>query len=103
MANEIEEVVASLRQLGGADDVNQAYATVDRLNRESRTGDLLALAAEIERACDVTGVATLPYEAVADHVEEVLALTPGPDHIDALFALLAKERVRSVQRPRPLE
>jgi len=76
---------------------------VDRWNRESRTADLLALADEIERACDVAGAAKLPYEAVADHVEEVLALTAGPDHIDALFDLLAKERVRSVQRPRPLE
>jgi hypothetical protein len=103
MANEIEALVASLRQLTGAEDVNAAYATVDRWNRESRTGDLLELAAEIERACDVSGAAKLPYEAVADHVEEVLALTAGPDHIDALFALLAKERVRSVQRPRPLE
>ena len=103
MANEIEAIVTSLRQLTGAEDVNDAYATVDRWNRESRTCDLLELAAEIERACDVAGAAKLPYEAVADHVEEVLALTPGPDHIDALFALLAKERVRSVQRPRPLE
>jgi hypothetical protein len=98
MPNEIEGIVASLR---GAEDVNQAYATVDRLNRESRTGDLLELAASIEKACDVQGAAKLPYEAVADHVEEVLALTPGADHIDALFALLATDRVRSVQRPRP--
>src|SRR4029079_9679966 len=47
--------------------------------------------------------AKLPYEAVADHVEEVLALTAGPDHVDALFSLLAMPRVRSVQRPRPVE
>lgn len=103
MANEIEALVASVRQLTGAEDLTQAYATVDRWNRESRTGDLLGLAAELERACDVSGAAKLPYEAVADHVEEVLALTAGPDHIDALLTLLSKERVRSVQRPRPLE
>src|SRR3954462_7998393 len=100
MANEIEAIVQSLRALERAEDVNQAYALVDRWNRESRTRDLLDLAAAIERSCDVAGAARLPYEAVADHVEEVLALTAGPDHIDALFALLAKQRLRSVQRPR---
>jgi hypothetical protein len=103
MANEIEGIVASLGQLERADDVNQAYASVDRWNREGRTADLVALAAGIERACDVTGAAKLPYEAVADHVEEVLALTAGADHIDALFSLLAMPRVRSVQRARPEE
>ncbi|MDB4938246.1 MAG: hypothetical protein JWP87_5218 [Labilithrix sp.] len=100
MPNEIEGIVAGLR---GAEDVNQAYAVVDRWNRESRTADLLELAAAIEKACDVTGAAKFPYEAVADHVEEVLALTAGPDHIDALFTLLARDRVRSMQRPRPPE
>jgi hypothetical protein len=100
MPNEIEGIVTGLR---GAEDVNQAYAAVDRWNRESRTADLLELAAAIEKACDVTGAAKFPYEAVADHVEEVLALTAGPDHIDALFTLLARERVRSVQRPRSTE
>src|SRR5687767_9727697 len=100
MPNEIEGIVQSLR---GAEDVNQAYATVDRWNRESRTGDLLELAAAIEKACDVTGAAKFPYEAVADHVEEVLALTEGNDHIDALVALLDRHRVRSVQRPRAQE
>lgn len=103
MPNEIEGIVASLRDLQADGDLNQAYATVDRLNRESRTSDLLALAAAVEKACDVQGAARLPYEAVADHVEEVLALTPGADRVDALLTLLAKERVRSVQRPRPLE
>lgn len=103
MANEIERVVESLRSVERADDVNHAYAIVDRYNRESRTAELIELAAMIERACDVKGPAKLPYEAVADHVEEVLALTAGPDHIDALFSLLAMPRVRSVQRPRPAE
>jgi len=103
MPNEIEEVVASLRSLERPEDVNQAYATVDRLNREKRTGDLLELAAAIEKGCDVTGEAKIPYEAVADHVEEVLALTPGTDHIEGLLTLLAQDRVRSVQRPRPRE
>ena len=103
MSTEIEGIVASLRSLERADDVNQAYATVDRWNRESRTADLLELAGAIERACDVAGAAKLPYEAVADHVEEVLALTPGADHVDALFSLLTMPRVRSVQRPRPHE
>lgn len=100
MPNEIEGIVASLR---GSEDVTHAYAAVDRLNREGRTADLLELAAAIEKACDVQGAAKLPYEAVADHVEEVLALTPGEGHVDALFSLLAKDRVRSVQRPRALE
>jgi hypothetical protein len=103
MPNEIAGIVESLRNLERAEDVNQAYATVDRWNRESRTADLLALADALEKACDANGAAKFPYEAVADHVEEVLALTPGPDHIDALFALLAKDRVRSVQRARPFE
>ncbi len=57
MANEIEAIVASLRSLERADDVNQAYATVDRWNRGSRTADLLEPAAMIERACDVAGAA----------------------------------------------
>jgi len=100
MPNEIEGIVATLP---GADDVNQAFATVDRWNREARTKDLLELAAAIEAACDVDGAARFPYEAVADHIEEELALTAGPDHIDALFALLARPRVRSVQRARSLE
>src|SRR3954453_448229 len=103
MGNEIEGIVASLRGLGQPEEFNQAYAPVDRWNRESRTADLLELASMIERACDVAGAAKLPYEAVADHVEEVLALTAGPDHVDALFSLLAMPRVRSVQRPRPVE
>jgi hypothetical protein len=100
MANETQAIVASLR---GATDVNEAYATVDRWNVEGRTRDLLALAAAIEDGCDVEGSARFPYEAVADHVEEVLALTPGGDHLDGLFTLLGKERTRSVQRPRPRE
>ena len=100
MANEIDPIVASLR---GAEDVNQAFATVDRWNREGRTDDLLELAAAIETACDVDGAARFPYEAVADHVEEELALTAGADHVDALFALLSRPRTRSVQRARPLE
>jgi hypothetical protein len=100
MPNEIEGIVSSLR---GAEDVTQAYAAVDRLNREKRTGDLLELAAAIEKACDVTGAAKFPYEAVADHVEEVLALTEGTEQIDALFALLGRDRVRSAQRPRSTE
>ncbi len=103
MPNEIEGVVASLKSPERPEDVNQAYATVDRWNREKRTGDLLELASAIEKACDVAGEAKIPYEAVADHVEEVLALTPGSDHIDGLLTLLAQERVRSVQRPRPRE
>lgn len=103
MPNEIEGIVASLAQLERADDVNQAYATIDRWNRDSRTADLLELAAAIEDACSVQGAAKMPYEAVGDHVEEVLALTAGADHVDALFTLLARERVRSVERPRPLE
>lgn len=103
MPNEIDAIVEGLRNLKRPEDVNQAYATVDRWNRESRTADLLALSAAIEKACDANGAAKVPYEAVADHVEEVLALTPGPDHVDALFALLAKDRVRSVQRARPFE
>ena len=100
MANEIDGIVASLR---AAEDVNQAFGTVDRWNRESRTGDLLELAAAIEEACDVEGAARFPYEAVADHIEEELALTAGADHVDALFALLARPRLRSVQRARTLE
>ena len=103
MANEIEAIVASLRTLEGTEDMNQAYAVVDRWNRESRTGDLLELAAAIEAGCAAEGAARAPYEAVADHVEEVLALTAGEGHIDALFTLLAKERVKSVQRPRSVE
>lgn len=103
MPNEIEGIVASLRSLERPEDVNQAYATVDRWNREKRTGDLLELAAAIEKGCDVSGDARIPYEAVADHIEEVLALTPGSDHIEGLLTLLAQDRVRSVQRPRPHE
>jgi Family of unknown function (DUF6183) len=107
MANEIEAIVQSLKSLESvetrAPDVNQAYATVDRWNRESRTRDLLDLAFAIEAGCDVEGAARVPYEAVADHVEEVLALTTGSDHIDALFTLLSRERIKSVQRPRSVE
>jgi len=103
MPNEIEAIVASLRDKQAAEDVNQAFATVDRWNREARTADLLELATAIETACDVEGAARFPYEAVADHIEEELALTAGPDHLDALFALLSRPRVRSVQRARPLE
>ena len=102
MANEIDAVVESLKSLP-AGDVNHAYAIVDRWNRESRTADLLGLAAALESRCDVDGAARIPFEAVADHVEEVLALTAGSDHIDALFSLLGRVRVKSVQRARPLE
>lgn len=97
MATEIDGIVSSL---WGAKDVTQAYATVDRWNREGRTRDLLDLSAAIEKGSTGQGAERFPYEAVADHVEEVLALTPGADHVDALFELLARERVRSVQRPR---
>ncbi|HSO38696.1 MAG TPA: DUF6183 family protein [Labilithrix sp.] len=103
MVNEIDAIVQSLKTLQGEGDVNHAYAAVDRWNRESRTADLLALSAAIEAGCEVEGAARIPYEAVADHVEEVLALTAGSDHIDALFTLLGRVRVKSVQRPRPLE
>ena len=102
MPNEIDGIVASLRGQEPA-DVNPAFATVDLWNRESRTGDLLALAAAIEAACDVEGAARFPYEAVADHIEEELVLTAGGDHVDALFTLLARPRVRSVQRERTTE
>ncbi len=102
MANEIDAVVQSLKSAPDG-DLNHAYATVDRWNRESRTADLLSLAAALEAGCDVEGAARVPFEAVADHVEEVLALTAGSDHIDALFTLLGRVRVKSVQRARPLE
>jgi len=98
MATEIDGLVSSLH---GATDVTHAYATVDRWNREGRTRDLLDLAAAVEKACDVQGAARFPYEAVGDHVEEVLALTTGEGHLEALFELLRRDRVRSVQRPRP--
>lgn len=100
MATEIDGIVSSLR---GATDVTQAYATVDRWNREGKTRDLLELSAALEKASDGQGAERFPYEAVADHVEEVLALTAGSDHVDAIFELLARDRVRSVQRPRPRE
>lgn len=100
MATEIDGIVSSLR---GAKDVTQAYATVDRWNRAGKTRDLLDLSAAIEKGSEGQGADRFPYEAVADHVEEVLALTPGADHVDALFELLARERVRSVQRPRTRE
>jgi len=103
MSNEIEAIVQSLRSLERAEDVNQAYGAVDRMNRESKTADLLDLAAAIEKACDVGGAAKFPFEAVADHVEEVLALSPSDEHVDALFTLLGRPRVRSVQRPRSTE
>ena len=74
MANEIDAIVQSLKSPPDG-DLNHAYATVDRWNRESRTADLLALSAAIEAACDVEGSARVPFEAVGDHVEEVLALT----------------------------
>lgn len=103
MPNEIEAIVSSLRGKLASDDMTQAFASVDRLNRDARTKDLLELVSALEAACDVDGAARFPYEAVADHIEEELALTAGPDHVDALFALLARPRVRSVQRPRSLE
>jgi hypothetical protein len=102
MANEIDAIVQSLKSPPDG-DVNHAYATVDRWNREGRTADLLALSAAIEAGCEAEGAARIPFEAVADHVEEVLALTAGSDHIDALFTLLGRVRVKSVQRARPLE
>ena len=40
MSNEIDAIVTSLRDLHADEGVNQAYATVDRLNREGRTDDL---------------------------------------------------------------
>jgi len=99
MANEIDGIVQGLRS---ADDVTQAFAAVDRLNRESRTRDLLDLWAAIEKASEA-GTDRSRHEAVADHVEEVLALTAGSDHVEALCELLARDRVRSVQRPRSQE
>ncbi len=102
MANEIDAVVQSLKSPPDG-DVNHAYAIVDRWNREGRTADLLALSAAVEAGCDVEGAARVPFEAVADHVEEVLALTAGSDHIDALFTLLGRVRLKSVQRARPLD
>lgn len=103
MSNEIEAIVQSLRSLERTEDVNQAYGAVDRMNRESKTADLLELAAALEKGCDVSGEAKFPFEAVCDHVEEVLALTPSDDHVDALFTLLSRPRVRSVNRPRSIE
>src|SRR4051794_36502960 len=100
MGTEIQAIVEGLKTLEQPADVNQAYAIVDRWNREGRTGDLLDLAAAIEAGCEAEGAARISYEAVADHVEEVLALTAGSDHIDALFTLLGKERLKSVQRAR---
>ncbi|MDB4945524.1 MAG: hypothetical protein JWP97_5058 [Labilithrix sp.] len=98
MASEIDTIVETLRRRT-PEDVNQAYAVVDRMSRESRVPDLLALAAALEAASE--GPALASFEAVADHVEEVLALSPGVERIDALFTLLGTERTRSVQRPRP--
>ncbi len=97
MASEIETIV---KGLAGASDITGAYATVTLWNLESRTADLVHLAAAIEAACDVAGAARFPYEAVADHVEEVLALSTGAGRLEALLSLLSTERVKSVEQPR---
>ena len=100
MATEIDAIVESLSSMERAEDANHAYAVIDRWNREARTSDLLALSAALEEGAK-PGAGLFVVEAVADRIEEVLALTAGPDHIDALFTLLARPRVNSVQVPRP--
>lgn len=104
MASEIETIVKGLQTtVGAAGNVSLAYATVDEWGRASRTAELLELAVAIEAACDVAGAERFAYEAVADHIEEVIALGNGRDRIEAVFALLGKPRVRSVQQPRSLD
>lgn len=112
MASEIDVLIERLR---GANDVTAACATVDEWARVGRVSDLMDLASAIEavggalRKRGATGPELAseqpdplwPYEAVADQVEEALALTPGDDRIDALFALASRDRVASVRVARP--
>ncbi len=99
MANEIEGVLENIAEAGEADALTQAFATVDRMNREGRIRELVQLSEAIENAKGAHGALTLPHETVADHIEEVLALTPCNLRVAALFSLFANDRVRSVVKP----
>src|SRR5688500_18892424 len=105
MNSEIEAVIQSLRTERTEGDVKaplEACATVDTWARAKQTKELLEPAAALEERCDPSDEKTRKrFEAVADHVEDQLALVPGDAAVDAVFTLALRDRVRSVSLKRP--
>ena len=85
--SEIETIVG---RLGAASDVSDVYATINEWSKAGRSNELVALWRAVEDQTD----GTWTYDAVADHVEEVLTAS---SNLGPLFEILALLRVNSVQ------
>src|SRR5687767_7083888 len=105
MNSDIEAVIQALTTDETGKAALQACETVEtwaRAASRDRTNDLLELAAALEERCDPSDETTRKrFEAVADHVEDQIALIPGTSAVDAVIALALRERVRSVSLKRP--
>lgn len=100
MGNALDDVLGSLgRDDAGDDGLTAACQTVEGWAKDGRVADLVALADAIEARSTAPKVAA--FETLADHVEDQLALAATPASVEALFGLAAKDRVRSVEVPRP--
>ncbi|MCW5836490.1 MAG: hypothetical protein KIS78_29090, partial [Labilithrix sp.] len=99
MTSAIDETVGFLKDEPG---VARACEVVEAWAKAGRAEELVLLAEALESRADPADPETRGrFEAVADHVEDQLALTAGDAAIDALLALSLMVRERSVEVPRP--
>ncbi|MBX3222945.1 MAG: hypothetical protein KF795_20710 [Labilithrix sp.] len=99
MTSAIDETVGLLEDEAG---VARACEAVESWAKAGRVEDLVGLAGALESGADPADAKKRGrFEAVADHVEDQLALAEGDLAIDALLELSLRARERSVEVPRP--
>jgi hypothetical protein len=99
MADTVDGAIEILEREG----ITQACEVVEGWAKEGRWQDLVALAGALEERCPVDTAhqkKRARFEAVADHIEDQLALIPATEAVDALLALSLRDRERSVVVPR---
>ncbi len=99
MADAIDETIKLVDD--GA--VTQACEIVESWTKEGRFPDLLRLAAALEERCPVNPEQRKDrgrYEAVLDHLEDQIAISPDTRAIECLLTLWLGDRERSVVVPR---
>src|SRR4051794_16064108 len=105
MAKSERSIDATIGLLGTDEGVTHACEEVEAWAKAGHWEQLVRLSAALEERSDPEEPAPQRrrgwFEAVADHVEDQLALCTGDAAVDALLQLSLSVRKRSVTIPRP--